>query len=227
LRTVSRIVLGVTGSVAAIKTPELASRLRSDGHEVRVVATERALAFFKPGQLEGVAPLYRDLDEWPSGIWSKGDPVLHIEFRSWADVLIIAPLDAHTLGKIALGLCDNFLTCIARAWELPRKPAVFAPAMNTRMWEHPATRRHLQQILEDWSADGNVPSQWDLNEIDKACAQFAPGLVVVPPQAKVLACGDLGVGAMAEVGAIAEAVRVWSESTARTIHQLLGRDESD
>jgi phosphopantothenoylcysteine decarboxylase len=123
-----------------------------------------------------------------------------------------------------LGLCDNFLTCIARAWDLPKKPAVLAPAMNTKMWEHPATRRHLQQILEDWSAGNPIPARWKLDEIDGVCARSAPGLVVVPPQSKVLACGDVGVGAMAEVGAIAESVRGWAESTATAIHHLMDHD---
>ena len=87
-------------------------------------------------------------DEWPGTRYHRGDEVLHIEFRKWADMLIVAPLDANTLAKFALGLSDNFLTCIFRAWDFA-KPVILAPAMNTLMWESPVTLRHLRQLLED------------------------------------------------------------------------------
>ena len=111
----SRIILGVTGSVAAVRTPALFAALRASGHEARIVATEPALHFFDPSELgpndAHGGPLFRDADEWPPARWQRDDPVPHIEFRRWADLLILAPLDANTLGKVALGLCDNFLTC--------------------------------------------------------------------------------------------------------------------
>src|SRR5581483_10432252 len=100
-----RILLGATGSVAAVRTPLLARALRDGGHEVRVAATESALYFFDPAELADM-PLYRDADEWPGERYRRGDPVLHIELRKWADLLVVAPLDAHTLGKFALGLSD-------------------------------------------------------------------------------------------------------------------------
>ena len=65
--------------------------------------------------------------------------MLHIELRKLASILIIAPLSANTMGKIANGLCDNLLTCIARCWDLKRNPFIVAPAMNTMMYEHPIT----------------------------------------------------------------------------------------
>src|SRR5579883_3033856 len=130
----ARIVLGVTGSVAAVRTPALFAALRDCGHEVRVVSTESALYFFDPAELgspaEGGGPLYRDADEWAGDRYRRGDAVLHIEFRNWADLLIVAPLDANTLAKFALGLSDNFLTCLFRAWDFA-KPVILAPAMNT------------------------------------------------------------------------------------------------
>jgi phosphopantothenoylcysteine decarboxylase len=208
-----RIILGVTGSVAAVRTPSLFAALRGQGHEVRVVTTEPALHFFDPADLgppsPGGGPLYRDADEWPAERWVRNDPVLHIAFRDWADVLILAPLDANTLGKVALGLCDNFLTCLARAWDFAAKPVILAPAMNTQMWNNPATRRHLRTLLED-HGDGLQGNGWTLDEADAVFARHAPRLVLVPPQSKRLACGDVGVGAMAEVVTIAEAVRSWS-----------------
>jgi len=76
--------------------------------------------------------------------------VLHIELRRWADVLLFAPLTAHTLAKLALGLCDNLPTNIARAWD-SNKPVLVAPAMNTHMWNHPLTADHLVSHLSSSS----------------------------------------------------------------------------
>jgi phosphopantothenoylcysteine decarboxylase len=212
----AQIILGVTGSVAAIRTPALYAALHGAGHLVRVVATEAALYFFDPRELgppdagaEG-GPLYRDADEWPAPGYRRGDPVLHIAFRDWADLLIVAPLDANTLAKFALGLSDNFLTCLFRAWDFSR-PVVLAPAMNTLMWQSPVTLRHLRQLLAD-RGDGHpgAAAAWPLDAADEVFARHAPRLVLVPPQAKRLACGDFGVGAMAEVATLAETVRQWA-----------------
>jgi phosphopantothenoylcysteine decarboxylase len=211
----ARLLLGVTGSVAAIRTPALYAELLAAGHFVRVLATEPALYFFDPlgfAQIVGepsiksaVGPVFRDADEWPGVRYSRGDTVLHIEFRNWADVLIVAPLDANTLAKFALGLSDNFLTCVYRAWDFS-KPVILAPAMNTLMWESPVTLRHLRQLLED-RGTGPLPSDWSLPDAPSIFAAHAPRIVLVPPQSKRLACGDIGVGAMAEVVDIAEIVR--------------------
>ncbi|MBV8554126.1 MAG: hypothetical protein JO116_01090 [Planctomycetaceae bacterium] len=209
----ARIILGVTGSVAAIRTPALYSALRAGGHSVRVVATEPALYFFDPAELgpgdPSGGPLYRDADEWPGPRYRRDDPVLHIVFRQWADLLIVAPLDANTLAKFALGLADNFLTCVFRAWDFAR-PVILAPAMNTLMWRSPATRRRLRQLLDD-RGDGRAGDSWTLDEAADVFARHSPRLVLIPPQAKRLACGDVGVGAMAEVATLAEAVRLWAE----------------
>jgi phosphopantothenoylcysteine decarboxylase len=217
----ARVILGVTGSVAAIKTPELVAALLASGHDVRVVATESALYFFDPAELEPEGDareaaagriLLRDRDEWPDPGYRRGDPVLHIELRKWADLLIVAPLDANTLAKFALGISDNFLTCVFRAWDFAR-PVFLAPAMNTLMWRSPVTLRHLRQLLEDRS-ESPVPAGWTLDEAPDLFARHAPRIILIPPQAKRLACGDVGIGAMAEVVAIAELVREWSEQAA-------------
>jgi phosphopantothenoylcysteine decarboxylase len=176
----ARVLLGVTGSVAAIYTPQLYEDLRQAGHEVRIVATRSACYFFDVAAIDPVdgqrnkAVVTLDEDEWPNSRYERGDPVLHIELRRWADVLLIAPCDANTLGKLALGITDNCLTCVYRAWDRAR-PVVLAPAMNTLMWEHPATDRHLAQITAD----------------------LRQALRVVMPIEKKLACDDVGVGAMA------------------------------
>jgi phosphopantothenoylcysteine decarboxylase len=202
----------VTGSVAAIRTPALFAALRAAGHEVRVVATEPALHFFDPRELNPSAatasPLFRDADEWVGDRYERDAPVPHIAFRQWADLLIVAPLDANTLAKFALGLSDNFLTCLFRAWDFS-KAVILAPAMNTLMWESPVTLRHLRLLLED-RGDGAAAARWTLDDAADVFARHAPKLILVPPQAKRLACGDVGIGAMAEVATLAETVRRWA-----------------
>ena len=141
----------------------------------------------------------------PASRYDRGDQVLHIELRKWADLLIVAPLDANTLAKFALGLSDNCLTCVFRAWDFT-KPVILAPAMNTFMWESPVTLRHLRQLFADHAQDA-AASFRALEDAAAAFARHAPRIVLIPPQAKRLACGDVGVGAMAEVNAIAEVVR--------------------
>jgi phosphopantothenoylcysteine decarboxylase len=133
---------------------------------------------------------------------------LHITFRDWAQLLVIAPLDANTLAKFALGLCDNFLTCLFRAWDFS-KPVILAPAMNTLMWQKPATARHLGQLLVDYGNVRSLPDDWSLQTAAGHFARHAPNLILIPPQSKRLACGEVGMGAMAEVTTIAEVVREW------------------
>jgi phosphopantothenoylcysteine decarboxylase len=214
----ARLILGVTGSVAAIRTPALYNELHAAGHEVRVVATRSSLYFFDAA-LIGLAqgdnaevttekPLFRDSDEWPGTRYHRGDDVLHIEFRKWADLFVVAPLDANTLAKFALGLSDNFLTCIYRAWDFS-KPLILAPAMNTLMWDSPVTLGHLRQLIEDRTVEP-LPPGWTLDQASAIYARYAPKIILIPPQSKRLACGDVGIGAMADVTSIAEVVRHWS-----------------
>lgn len=163
--------------MASVKVPQLVQELLAvklrKVLEVQVVTTEHAMHFFDPSDLN--VRLYRDEDEWTTWKTMK-DPVLHIDLRRWADVFVLAPLDANTLGKIANGICDNLLTCVARAWDL-KKPLLFCPAMNTYMWDHPLTVHHIQTLSE-------------------------MGFLEVPVVKKTLACGDVGYGAMAEVPTI-------------------------
>ena len=123
-----------------------------------------------------------DEEEWRD--WKKvGDPVVHIELRRWADIMVVAPCSANTLAKMANGLCDDLLSCIVRAWDFndPYKRMVIAPAMNTMMWESPFTRKHLATLVE--LGGGTMDDQ---NRV-----------VIVGPVEKTLACGDVGNGAMA------------------------------
>ncbi|XP_066134319.1 phosphopantothenoylcysteine decarboxylase isoform X2 [Saccopteryx bilineata] len=173
------VLVGVTGSVAALKLPLLVSRLMDiPGLEVAVVTTERAKHFYSPQDIP--VNLYSDADEWE--MWRhRSDPVLHIDLRRWADLMLVAPLDANTLGKVASGICDNLLTCVIRAWDC-RKPLLFCPAMNTTMWEHPITSQQVGQLQ-------------------------AFGYIEIPCVAKMLVCGDQGLGAMAEVDTIVDKVK--------------------
>lgn len=128
-----------------------------------------------PDDEQGKITIVRDHDEWEA--WDVvGDSVRHIELKDWADVMLLAPLSANTLGKLANGLADNLLTCIARAW-ITTKPFLFAPAMNTDMWSHPITARQLRL----------------LNEL---------GYKMIPPVEKKLACGVVGNGGLATVDSI-------------------------
>ncbi len=205
---VKRVILGITGSVAAIRTFEVASRLEQAGFEVRLVATRHARYFLDPSALRALGDrggvLHIDEDEWPGAGYTRNDPVLHIELRRWADALVLAPLDANTLARIALGLSDNLLTSLVRAWDFAR-PMVLAPAMNTMMWESPITRRHLRQILADHAVSPE-PADWLLDQAAEVFAACAPSVVIVPPQTKRLACGDVGAGAMADPSDIVAAL---------------------
>ncbi|XP_060116117.1 phosphopantothenoylcysteine decarboxylase [Heteronotia binoei] len=168
------VLVGVTGSVAALKLPLLITELlKIPKVEVQVVTTERAKHFYNPQELP--VTLYGDADEWQ--LWKgRTDPILHIDLRRWADLMLVAPLDANTLAKIANGICDNLLTCVVRAWDL-KKPLLFCPAMNTAMWEHPITARQVEQLKSF-------------------------GYMEIPCIVKKLVCGDEGLGAMAEVPTI-------------------------
>lgn len=174
-----RVILAATGSVASVKF-EILCRSFCEWAEVKAVVTKSSLHFIKKSSLPNEVVVLTDEDEWSS--WNKlGDGVLHIELRKWADLIVIAPLSANTLAKIAGGLCDNLLTCIVRAWDY-NKPLYVAPAMNTVMWNNPFTKLHLDTITK-------------------------LGVSVIDPITKKLACGDFGNGAMAEPSVIFNSVR--------------------
>ncbi|KAJ2949312.1 hypothetical protein O0L34_g6265 [Tuta absoluta] len=181
------LLLAATGSVASLKIPVLAKSLldlntEEKGYrfEVHLIVTEHAKHFFDASDLPSDVIVYDDATEWQA--WkNRGDPVVHIELGKWADLMVIAPLDANTLGKMATGICDNLLTCTTRAWDM-KKPLLFCPAMNTRMWDHPVTAKHIA-TLKEW------------------------GHIEIPPISKTLMCGDSGMGAMAEVETIVKKIK--------------------
>jgi phosphopantothenoylcysteine decarboxylase len=179
------ILLGLTGSVASVLAHKLVQELKNVDLQIEVVVTRAALPFIDEYALSKcVNRLYVEDDEWvwwrEGGVqhkWKKNDPVLHIELSKRADMFLIAPITANTMGKLANGLCDNLLTSIARAWDAREKPLLIAPAMNTMMWSHIITTKHLETL-------GGFNYK------------------IISPQSKVLACGDEGMGALADISTI-------------------------
>ncbi len=157
------ILLGISGSIAATKSPDLASRLRKAGYEVHAILTPAAAEFVTPLALQVLTrnPVTTGIfDEKES--WHPG----HIELADQADLLLIAPATANILAKLAHGLADDALTSIALA---TRAPLIIAPAMNGKMWDHPATRQNVETLT-------------------------ARGAIFIGPESGLLACGYEGLG---------------------------------
>ncbi|KND86611.1 putative thymidylate synthase [Tolypocladium ophioglossoides CBS 100239] len=200
------LLLAASGSVASIKLVQIINGLASHRNlSIRLVLTAAAEHFLagqsaeQPSLAEvrrmpNVDGIYTDAAEWTRP-WTRGAPILHIEMRRWADLMIVAPLSANTMAKMVAGICDTLLLSIVRAWDTDgsvdgvRKKIVVCVAMNTAMWRNPVTARNLRTLEEDWGgADGWVE--------------------VLRPISKTLACNDTGDGAMVgweEIVAVAEA----------------------
>ena len=171
------IVLGITGSIAAYKSADLASQLTKLGHEVHIVMTKAATEFITPLTLQVLSkqPVLISLEDEKNS-WKPG----HIELADNADLFLVAPASADTLGQFANGLAPDLLSAIYLA--LPSKTLKFvAPAMNGKMWHHPATQRNLLQLKDD-------------------------GVNIIEPANGELACGYQGIGRLAELEDILEAI---------------------
>lgn len=175
------ILHGYTGSVATTLLNKFRKEYYSDKNiSNKFIFTQSSLNFVKLDDFWFRSDeVYDDAEEWNT--YQSSKKVLHIDLSKWADVFIIAPLSANTLAKLANGICDNLLTCVARAWDF-NKPFIVAPSMNTRMYEHPVTKEHLDKI-----------SSWGIN--------------IVPPIEKTLFCGDTGIGAMAQIDDIIKLIK--------------------
>ena len=171
----SRILLGVTGSIAAYKAADIASQLTKAGHSVTCILTKEALEFVTPLVLRTLSknPVISDLFAEKEG-WQPG----HIQLADDADLFLIAPATANVLAAMANGFAHDALTAIALA---TRAPILIAPAMNGKMWQHPATLKNVE-TLRGYGA------------------QF------IDPAEGLLACGYEGVGRLAEVDTIIQAV---------------------
>lgn len=168
----SKILIGITGGIAAYKLCEVTSTLAKAGIEVRVVMTRQAQSFVSALTFAALSrhPVYTDDDFWSA----KQSRPLHIELGEWADVFVIAPLSANTLAKLAHGLADNLLTNTVLASTCP---VLLAPAMNTDMWQQVAVQRNWQQL-----------------ETNQQASRYHS----VGPDSGRLACDRIGTGRMAE-----------------------------
>src|SRR5881394_752726 len=136
------IVLGVTGSIAAHKAIDVASLLTKDGFSVHVAMTADALRFITPLPFKTLSrhPVVSDLYDEEEG-WKP----THIKLADEADLLLIAPATANTVAKLALGIADDALSCVALALN-PKARLLIAPAMNGKMWLHPATQQNVATL---------------------------------------------------------------------------------
>ncbi len=170
-----RILLVISGGIAAFRALELIRRLREQGATVTPVLTKAAEEFVTPLSVSALAAskVYRDLfdltDEAEMG---------HIELSRSADLILVAPATANIMAKMAQGLCDDLATTLLLATDTP---VMIAPAMNVRMWDHPATQANLVTLQDR-------------------------GVQLVGPDAGAMACGEYGPGRLAEVPAIVDAV---------------------
>jgi phosphopantothenoylcysteine decarboxylase/phosphopantothenoylcysteine decarboxylase/phosphopantothenate--cysteine ligase len=172
------ILLGVTGSIAAYKAAEIANRLTKSGSSVRVIMTAAARRFITPLTFQTLTrhKVYTGLfDE------ITGEEVRHISLAKNAGLLLIAPATANIIGKAAAGIADDMLSTVLMA--VRDKPVIICPAMNTAMYEHPATSRNIE-TLKSW------------------------GFHFVEPKESLLACGDTGKGALADIEDIINAVNI-------------------
>jgi len=170
-----RIVLGITGSIAAYRAAELASTLSKEGVEVDVVLTEEALRFITP--LTFAALTRRDVYTRENDGMRDGQPA-HISLADQADLVVVAPATAHLIAQLAHGLAPDLLTSLLLATPAP---VVIAPAMNGKMWHHPATQDNVKLLRKR-------------------------GVKFIGPEAGLLACGYEGLGRLWPVPEIAREI---------------------
>ncbi|WP_414528515.1 bifunctional phosphopantothenoylcysteine decarboxylase/phosphopantothenate--cysteine ligase CoaBC [Nodularia chucula] len=167
-----RVIIGLGGGIAAYKVCELVSTLFKTGVEIRVILTQAAQQFITPLTL---ATLSRHCAYTDDDFWQGSQPrPLHIELGEWADLMVIAPLTAHTLAKLACGMADNLLTNTVLASTCP---VLLAPAMNTDMWEQLAVQRNWQHLLTDGRFHGMSTASGLL-----ACDRIGAGRMAEPPE---------------------------------------------
>lgn len=163
-----KIVLGITGGIAAYKCAELTRRLTENGAQVKVVMTDSAQQFITPLTMQAVSgnPVSTSLLD-PAAEAAMG----HIEFAKWADLILIAPASANTIARMAHGMADDLLTTLVLA--TPAKVAI-APAMNQQMYAHPATQQNLQKLSE------YGVSIWGPASGEQACGDVGKGRMLEP-----------------------------------------------
>ncbi|MCW8849836.1 MAG: bifunctional phosphopantothenoylcysteine decarboxylase/phosphopantothenate--cysteine ligase CoaBC, partial [Melioribacteraceae bacterium] len=172
----NKILIKITGSIAAYKAASLISKLVQYGYEVKTVVTKSALNFIGSATLEGLTNNHVYMDTF-----ENGQMMSHINLTKWADLTILAPADANTINKFSAGIADNLVTSLFLAHD-HNKPYLIAPAMNTWMYNHPATKDSLAK-LESW------------------------GIKIMPTETGYLACGDIGEGKLLDPDKIYEHIK--------------------
>ncbi|MCA9636922.1 MAG: bifunctional 4'-phosphopantothenoylcysteine decarboxylase/phosphopantothenoylcysteine synthetase, partial [Myxococcales bacterium] len=164
-----RILLAVGGGIAAYKAPELVRALKKEGCEVRVILTAAARSFVAELSLASVSgnPVRSTLLDA-----AEEGAIGHIELADWAEVVVVAPGTADLIARAAHGLADDRVTCVLLA---TRAPVLWAPAMNTNMWRHPATVANLA-TLRSRGAETIGPDRGEL-----ACGWIGEGRMIDPP----------------------------------------------
>ena len=164
------ILLGVSGGIAAYKSPELVRRLREQGAEVRVVLTDAARAFVTPLTLQAVSG-----HTIPAGVLDPASEqgMNHIELAKWADLVLIAPATANVISRLATGMADELLTTLCLATP---SPVALAPAMNQQMYLHAATQANLQTLAQ------RGVQLWGPASGTQACGDVGPGRMLNPDE---------------------------------------------
>jgi len=158
-----KVAIGITGGIAAYKAIEVLRGLQRAGCEVRVAMTRHACEFIQPLTFRALSGSYVIVDDYSA---ENPDPIAHITLSQTIDLFVIAPATANTLAKLANGVADDFVTSTYLACTAP---VLVAPAMNTVMWRHPATRRNIEKLRTD-------------------------GVHIIEPDAGEMACGTIGPG---------------------------------
>lgn len=163
-----KIALAISGGIAAYKAAEILRGLQKAGCTVRVAMTRRACEFVQPLTFRALSGAHVVVDDYAP---DNPDPIAHITFSQTVDLFLVAPATANLIGKFANGIADDF---VSSTYLAATAPVLIAPAMNTTMWEHPATRRNLAKL----KADGVHIVEPDEGEM--ACGTFGPGRLSDP-----------------------------------------------
>ena len=161
----SKILFSISGSIAIYKAADSISKLIQKGYEIQVVSTQSALKFIGTATLEGLT------GKKVIKIFLRMEMMSHIELVKWADIMILAPATASTINSMRSGLGDNLVLSLFLAHDWI-KPYIIAPAMNTKMWLHPATTSSLKKLAK-WGVEILEPNTGDL-----ACGDYGPGRMV-------------------------------------------------
>jgi len=178
----SNVLVLFTGSIACYKACAVVSRLAQAGVTVQTVATPAALRFVGAATLEGLSgrPVFTD-------VFETGRALDHIEVARAADLALVCPATANTINRLATGVADDIVGTLFLAWELKQKPWWIAPAMNARMWEHPATSASVEK-LRSWGV-----RLLDPVEGPHACGETGQGRLSEPEQIAAEVLNFLGV----------------------------------